>query len=95
MKEVVCGEFEPVEGSGTVYTVKNHTCFTGDLDVNVSDVIDTSKYGVIPVLIQDTTEQYTGSAHSGWRTQPNTPPTLAEGRGGEQNTRVREPDMAA
>ena len=60
VKEVVCGEFEPVEGSGTVYTVKNHTCFTGDLDVNVSDVIDTSKYGVIPVLIQDTTGQYTG-----------------------------------
>ena len=60
VKEVVCGEFEPVEGSGTVYTIKNHTCFTGDLDVNVSDVIDTSKYGVIPVLIQDTTGQYTG-----------------------------------
>ena len=79
VKEVVCGEFEPVEGSGTVYTVKNHTCFTGDLDVNVSDVIDTSKYGVIPVLIQDTTEQYTGLLIQVGEPKPNTPPTLAEG----------------
>lgn len=79
VKEVVCGEFEPVEGSGTVYTVKNHTCFTGDLDVNVSDVIDTSKYGVIPVLIQDTTGQYTGLLIQVGEPKPNTPPTLAEG----------------
>lgn len=79
VKEVVCGEFEPVEGSGMVYTVKNHTCFTGDLDVNVSDVIDTSKYGVIPVLIQDTTEQYTGLLIQVGEPKPNTPPTLAEG----------------
>lgn len=79
VKEVVCGEFEPVEGSGTVYTVKNHTCFTGDLDVNVSDVIDTSKYGVIPVLIQDTTGQYTGLLIRVGEPKPNTPPTLAEG----------------
>ena len=79
VKEVVCGEFEPVEGSGAVYTVKNHTCFTGDLDVNVSDVIDTSKYGVIPVLIQDTTEQYTGLLIQVGEPKPNTPPTLAEG----------------
>lgn len=79
VKEVVCGEFEPVEGSGTVYTVKNHTCFTGDLDVNVSDVIDTSKYGVIPVLIQDTTGQYTGLLIQVGEPKSNTPPTLAEG----------------
>lgn len=79
VKEVVCGEFEPVEGSGTVYTVKNHTCFTGDLDVNVSDVIDTSKYGVIPVLIQDTTGQHTGLLIQVGEPKPNTPPTLAEG----------------
>ncbi len=79
VKEVVCGEFEPVEGSGMVYTVKNHTCFTGDLDVNVSDVIDTSKYGVIPVLIQDTTGQYTGLLIQVGEPKPNTPPTLAEG----------------
>ena len=79
VKEVVCGEFELVEGSGTVYTVKNHTCFTGDLDVNVSDVIDTSKYDVIPVLIQDTTGQYTGLLIQVGEPKPNTPPTLAEG----------------
>ena len=88
VKEVVCGEFEPVEGSGTVYTVKNHTCFTGDLDVNVSDVIDTSKYGVIPVLIQDTTGQYTVLLIQVGGTESETEfvPSIGNGAGSESTT---------
>ena len=78
-KTVMCNEWKKLEGADNVYTVKNHACSTGDLEVNVSDVIDTSKYGVIPIQIEETTGQITVLLIQVGEPKPNTPPTLAEG----------------
>lgn len=78
-KTVMCNEWKNLEGADNVYTVKNHACSTGDLEVNVSDVIDTSKYGVIPIQIEETTGQITVLLIQVGEPKPNTPPTLAEG----------------
>ena len=78
-KTVMCNEWKNLEGADNVYTVKNHTCYTDELEVNVSDVIDTSKYGVIPIQIEETTGQITVLLIQVGEPKPNTPPTLAEG----------------
>ena len=78
-KTVMCNEWKNLEGADNVYTVKNHACSTGDLEVNVSDVIDTSKYGVIPIQIEETTGQITVLLIQVGEPKSNTPPTLAEG----------------
>ncbi len=84
-KTVMCNEWKNLEGADNVYTVKNHACSTGDLEVNVSDVIDTSKYGVIPIQIEETTGQITVLLIQVGEPKSNTPPTLAEGV--EENVR--------
>lgn len=78
-KTVMCNEWKKLEGADNVYTVKNHACSTDELEVNVSDVIDTSKYGVIPIQIEETTKQITVLLIQVGEPKSNTPPTLAEG----------------
>lgn len=78
-KTVMCNEWKKLEGADNVYTVKNHACYTDELEVNVSDVIDTSKYGVIPIQIEETTGQITVLLIQVGEPKSNTPPTLAEG----------------
>jgi len=78
-KTVMCNEWKKLEGADNVYTVKNHACYTDELEVNVSDVIDTSKYGVIPIQIEETTGQITVLLIQVGEPKSNTLPTLAEG----------------